>query len=127
MSKEDKETLYFLSYGFMVGVALCIAIYSIFSSHERWQDSCVVSETLSSDGVQVQCQFGNRQVILVSQRGEYLALAGNTPREQRSEIPTVCRHNSRIWFGRWNCRIGENADTFYLFTLVHLPTPAEEP
>ena len=116
------DVLGILLLGFLVGIVSGGVICGVAISNEKWEDSCIVSETVHRAGVEVHCQFGNRQVILVSQRGEYLALVANTLPGQRSEIPTVCRHTE--W--GWSCRVGEENDAFYNFSPVRLPSSAEE-
>lgn len=97
-------------------------------SRQQWEDSCAVSLALYSAGVQVQCQFGNRMVILVSDQSGHTALVGNTPLDQRSEIPVVCRQHPGEWGGwsTWSCRVGEGDDTFYRVRYVSPTSPAEE-
>lgn len=127
MSKEKSEgdvpAIFLIGFVCFVFGMLAGLIASVhLTSFEEWENSCTVSETVHSAGVQIQCQFGNRQIILTSQRGEYLPLVANTPSGQRSEIPTFCRHDNSGWF----CRVGEGDNAFYNFTPVRLPPPAEE-
>lgn len=85
-----------------------------------WENSCIVSDVLRENGaIELRCPSGDGEVVLASTRNTYVALIGNTPISQRSEVPATCRNYQS---GRWTCRVGEE-EQFYKFGDV---TPVEE-